>query len=472
MSNTPRTFQEGQRPRYSTRVYIIAAVAAIGGFLFGYDTGVISGALLFLRQDFHLSATQQELAVSAVLIGCILGAIAGGRMSDWLGRRSTLIIMGIIFSLGAILAAIVPNFGLFLVFRIVVGFAIGVSSFVAPMYIAEMAPPALRGSLVAFNQLLITAGIAISYWVDLAFASAGMGWRPMIGVAAIPGIALLIGMLFLPETPRWLAKNNQWEKAERALDHLSPEERESEMAAISASLAIAESRVRVGLRDFARLGLTMALVTGIGLALFQQFVGINTVIYYAPTIFGFAGFTSASGAILATSVVGLVNFFTTLIAVLIIDRVGRRPLLLWGLVGMFIALVIMGAIFAIGPHNAGYLILAALILYIISFAIGMGPVFWLMSSEIFPTRVRATGASVSTLFNWAGNLLISITFLSLVGRIGLPYTFWLYAILAIAAFIFCWYMVPETKGKTLEDIESFWKNGRRWETRSQPAVSE
>ncbi|HTI13220.1 MAG TPA: sugar porter family MFS transporter [Dictyobacter sp.] len=447
------------KQRYSAKVYLIALVAAIGGFLFGYDTGVISGALLFLKQDFALNPNQQEIAVSTVLIGCIIGALVGGRMSDWLGRRLSLIVMGLVFAIGAILAAFAPTFGWFLVWRFVIGLGIGVTSMLAPMYIAEMAPPSLRGGLVALDQLLITAGISISYWVDLAFAHAGMGWRPMIGVAAIPGIILLIGMLFLTETPRWLGKRNRWDEAEKALNHFKPEEKRNELAAIH--MALQEGK-NVSFKDFFRSGLTWALIAGIGLAVFQQFVGINTVIYYAPTIFGFAGFTTASGAILATSIVGLVNFITTLVAVLILDRVGRRPVLLGGLVGMFIALIIMGIIFAIGPTQAGFFVLGALILYIISFAIGMGPVFWLMSSEIFPTSVRASGASISTFFNWAANFLISVTFLSLIGLIGISNTFWLYAFFAVLAFIFCWFVIPETKGKRLEDIEAYWRNGRSW----------
>ncbi|GCE13892.1 sugar porter family MFS transporter [Tengunoibacter tsumagoiensis] len=450
------------KPHYAAKVYLIAIVAALGGFLFGYDTGVISGALLYLKQDFALNSTQQEIAVSSVLIGSILGAVAGGRLSDGLGRKMSLIIMGIIFAVGAILSAFAPNFPFFLVCRIILGFGIGASSFLAPMYIAEMAPPSLRGSLVALDQLLITAGISISYFVDLAFAHAGLGWRPMVGVAVIPGLALLIGMLFLTETPRWLAERGRWREAELAMDHLSVEERQTELTAIREALRV-NTGGKVKLAEFFQSGLTWALIAGIGLAIFQQLVGINTVIYYAPTIFTFAGFQSASSAILATSVVGAVNFFTTLLAVFIIDRVGRRPLLLGGLVGIIISLIVMGFIFLTGASNTGTLVLIALLVYIFSFAIGLGPVFWLMSSEIFPTRVRASGAAISTFFNWTFNFLISVTFLSLVNAIGISSTFWLYAVFAVIAFAFCWYVIPETKGRTLEDIESFWKNDRKWE---------
>jgi len=441
-------------------VYGIAAIAALGGLLFGYDTGVISGAELFLKKDFALNSFTEELAVSSILIGTIIGAAIGGRLSDGIGRKKSLIIMAIIFAVGAILTSLTPNLTLFVACRILVGFAVGVASFVAPMYIAEMAPPKLRGGLVTFNQLALTIGIAVSYWIDLAFANANMGWRPMFAVAAVPGLGLLIGMLFLSETPRWLAGRNRWDEAEKALNYLSPEDKEQELKSIHSAVT---SGSPPSTRSFIRSGLSIALVVGVGLALFQQFVGINTVIYYAPTIFGYAGFKSASGAILATSVVGVVNVLGTIVAILLLDRVGRRPLLLVGSVGMAVALVAMGIIFMVGANNAGVLILIALLVYIISFAIGMGPVFWLLSSELFPTRLRGTGGSISTVANWGGNLLISITFLSLIDLIGKPFTFWLYALLAVASFIFCWFLVPETNGRNLENIEAYWKNGRKWE---------
>ncbi|GAC1394573.1 MAG: sugar porter family MFS transporter [Ktedonobacteraceae bacterium] len=463
MATTQHTVHDDVNPPGKGRplaVYGIAAIAALGGLLFGYDTGVISGAELFLKKDFALTSFTEELAVSSILIGTIIGAFMGGRLSDAIGRKKTLMVMAIIFAVGAILTSLVPNLPLFIACRILVGFAVGVASFVAPMYIAEMAPPKLRGGLVTFNQLAITIGIAVSYWIDLAFASAKLGWRPMFAVAAIPGLALLVGMLFLSETPRWLAGRDRWDEADKALNYLSPSDKEQELKSIRTAV---KSGSPPSLRTFIQSGLSLALVVGVGLALFQQFVGINTVIYYAPTIFGYAGFKSASGAILATSVVGVVNVIGTIIAIFLLDRVGRRPLLLIGSVGMAVSLAAMGIFFALGANHIGVLILISLLVYIISFAIGMGPVFWLLSSELFPTRLRGTGGSISTVANWGGNLLISITFLSLIDLIGKPFTFWLYALLAVGAFIFCWYLVPETNGKNLEKIEAYWKNGRKWE---------
>ncbi len=322
-------FQERERrhatgappsPR-SLSVYFIAAVASIGGLLFGYDTGVISGALLFLKQSFALNATTQEIAVSAVLVGAIIGAIIAGRINDALGRKKTLLLLAVIFTAGALLTAISPNLVFFLVCRIIVGLGIGAAASVVPVYIAEIAPSRLRGTLVTFNQLAVTVGIAISYGVDLAFTHAGLGWPPMFASAAIAGIALFLGMLLCPETPRWLASKGRWDKAKTVIEHIKGEQLEHELADIRRSLS--EERQQVGVRELFTPRLRGALIVGVGLAVFQQLVGINTVIYYAPTIFEQAGFASASSAILATSVVGVVNVLATIVAILLVDRLGR-----------------------------------------------------------------------------------------------------------------------------------------------------
>jgi MFS transporter, SP family, galactose:H+ symporter len=443
---------------------LIAAIAALGGLLFGYDTGVVSGAELFFTKDFHLSAGSEELAVSAVLIGAIVGAAFAGQLADAIGRRLSLIVLSIVFAIGAILTALAPNLAIFVVFRIVIGFGIGAAAVVAPMFITEMAPPAIRGALVAFDQLAITIGILVAYLVDLAFAAAGMGWRPMFAVAVIPSALLAIGMFFLSDTPRWLASKGRWDEARHSLARvIGPDAAEKEMRHIRKSLEgeMAISWI-VRVRELLRPGVRWALIVGVGLAILQQFVGINTVIYYAPTIFELAGFKTASTAILATTVVGVVNVLSTVLAIFLVDRLGRRALLLTGAVGMLITLTAIGTVFAIGPSKAAYFILVCVLLYIISFAISMGPVFWLMSSEIFPNRLRGTGASLSTVANWAANLLISITFLSLLHVAGNALTFWIYAFLALVTLVFVWFIVPETKGKTLEQIEAYWRNGRHW----------
>jgi SP family galactose:H+ symporter-like MFS transporter len=435
-------------------VYFVAAVAAIGGLLFGYDTGVISGALLFLKDSFALNTVTQEIAVSSVLVGAIIGALLGGRVNDLLGRRATLIILAIIFTLGALLTAISPNLVFFIVCRTIVGLGIGAAASVVPVYISEMAPPEHRGALVTFNQLAITVGIAVSYWIDLAFAHAGLGWGPMFATAAIPGALLFFGMLISPETPRWLASKGRWEDARRVLEHIKGSEPERELVEIRATLR-SEKKQR-GMAELIKPGIRRALIVGVGLAIFQQFIGVNTVIYYAPTIFQEAGFASANSAILATSVVGVVNVIATVIAIFLLDKLGRRTLLLIGSAAMVVALIMLGAIFAFGVSNVGMLTLIALVIYIFAFAISMGPVFWLMSAEIFPTRVRAVGASVCSFANWTANFVVSLTFLSLVSAFGQSLTFWLYAVLGILAFVFCLKLVPETKGRSLEQIEEYW----------------
>jgi SP family galactose:H+ symporter-like MFS transporter len=459
-----KTFQPRRAPEQLTTgnryAYIVASVAAMGGLLFGYDTGVISGALLFLQPAFHLTSTTSEIAVSAVLIGAIIGAACGGKLANGIGRKKALILLGAIFAIGAVLTGIAPNLGFFIAFRIVVGFGIGAASMITPMYIAELAPPAIRGALVTFFQLAVTVGIAVAYWVDLAFANAGLGWRPMFAVAFIPGAALALGMCFLSETPRWLASKGRWDDASAALEHtVHGEAKQQELADIRKTL---EEEKKASVRELLRPGLRLALLVGVGLAIFQQLVGINTVIYYAPTIFGFAGFHAASAAILATSVVGVMNVLSTILSLFLVDRVGRRPLLIGGIGGMIITLVAMGIVFALDPSRAGWFILICLLAYILSFAIGMGPVFWLMTSELFPTRLRGAGASISSLCNWAANLVVSITFLTLIDAVGKPGAFWLYAFLGVLALLFCWSLVPETNGKTLEQIERYWKNNRRW----------
>lgn len=445
----------------SLSVYFIAAVASIGGLLFGYDTGVISGALLFLKQSFGLNATTQEIAVSVVLVGAIIGSLVAGRLNDALGRKKTLLLLAVVFTVGALLTAISPNLVFFLVCRVLVGLGIGAAASVVPVYISEIAPSRLRGMLVTFNQLAVTVGIAISYWVDLAFAHEHLGWPPMFASAAIASIALFLGMLLCPETPRWLASKGRWDEAKGIIEHIGGEQPEQELADIRRSLR--EEQGQAGVRELFTPRLRMALTVGVGLAVFQQFVGINTVIYYAPTIFQQAGFASASSAILATSVVGVVNVLATIAAILLVDRLGRRRLLLMGSIIMVVALIMLGIIFSHNTGHIGYWTLIALIVYILAFALSFGPVFWLMSAEIFPTRVRAVGASISSFANWTANLLVSITFLSLIEIMGAPATFWLFAFLGILAFIFSWMLVPETKGRSLEQIERYWESGRHWD---------
>jgi SP family galactose:H+ symporter-like MFS transporter len=436
---------------------VVAALSALGGMLFGYDTGVISGAILFIRQDFALTDFTVGLVVSAVLIGAVIGAAIGGDVSDHFGRRKVIIAAAVIFALGAVGTATVPDVSLLILGRIAVGIAIGIASEVTPLYISEMSPPQMRGSLVSLNQLAITIGIVISYLVDFGL-SAFQGWRYMLGLAAIPAIVLCIGMLPLPDTPRWLINHNEPDNARNVLKRIRGKDNvEGEVNEIQEGL----KKQRGGRAELFNPMVKPALVIGVSLAIFQQVTGINTVIYYAPTIFQFAGITSASSAILATVGVGVVNVIFTVVAIALLDRVGRRPLLLIGLAGMALSLTLLGAVFFLPSllSSLGDLAVVGLMLYVASFAIGLGPVFWLLISEIYPLRVRGLAMSIASEANWGSNLIIALTFLTLVQVLGRSGTFWLYALVGVGAWVFAFLLVPETKGKTLEEIEDHWRKG-------------
>jgi SP family galactose:H+ symporter-like MFS transporter len=440
-------------------VYVAVGVAALGGLLFGYDTGVISGAILFITKQFSLSSTMEEIVVSAVLIGAVIGAVIGGALTARFGRRKLIILGGLIFMTSAIGTALTPTVPLLIVARIAVGIAIGMASFISPMYIAELVPAKVRGALVAVNMLAITTGIVIAYLVDYAL-SGSEGWRYMFGLAAIPSIILAIAMWRLPDSPRWLISKSKVEQATQVLQRVrvvsdvSPEVRD-----IQQSL---EKQTSGGVTELIRPALRMPLIVGIGLAVFQQITGINTVIYYAPTIFGFAGFKNAGASILAGAGLGVVMLFCHVLAIFLMDRVGRRPLLLIGLVGQIIGLALLGAAFQFHQLSGitGYIAIGSLTIYVASFAFGLGPVFWLMISEIYPLKVRGMAMSVATVANWGMNLVVAVTFLTLVNTLGKAETFWLYGIVAVAAWVFCYRLVPETKGKSLEQIEAHWRTGK------------
>ena len=439
-------------------VYIAAAISALGGMLFGYDTGVISSAILFIKKEFGLGEKTEEITVSAVLMGAVIGAAFAGKLADSLGRRKVLIIAAIIFAVGSIATAMAPNDLLLILGRIIVGLAIGAASFTAPMYISEVSPARIRGELVSLNQLAVTVGIVISYIAGYFLSKVG-DWRTMLALAAIPSAVLGIGMFFMPQSPRWLLTHAQVDKAQAVLKRIRRTNNvDDEIKGIEDSVGKQSGGFKELLQPFIR----PALIVGIGLAVFQQVTGINTVIYYAPTIFQFAGFKSASSAILATLGVGIVNVFMTVVAMQLLDKIGRRPLLLIGLSGMAGSLGILGFAFHLPnmPSAMGWIAAVSLMLYVGAFAIGMGPVFWLIIAEIYPLKVRGIAMSVATVFNWGANLVVGITFLSLIRILGRPGTFWLYAVLSVVTWVFVLILVPETKGKTLEQIEDHWRGNK------------
>ena len=344
-------------------VNIAATITATGGLLFGYDTGVISGALLFIKKDFApLSPFVQGIIVSFLLVGAVVGALSGGPLSDRAGRRPTALLAAIIFGLGALTVALSPSVSVIIIGRFLLGLGVGLASMIVPLYIAEIAPADRRGGLVSLNQLMITIGILLSYIVGVIFTPIE-GWRWMFGVALLPALILGIGMFTLPESPRWLFEHGQLEKARAVLGRSrSPEEIDQELQEMEEIKALEQEQAGVSYRELLAPFVRPALIIGIGLAIFQQITGINTVIYYAPTILQGVGF-SEGGAIAATAVgVGLVNVGFTILAVRIIDRAGRRPLLIIGLIGMIVSLALLGFVFAIGSTSGAAGLLATVCL--------------------------------------------------------------------------------------------------------------
>jgi SP family galactose:H+ symporter-like MFS transporter len=437
--------------------YLIAAVAAIGGMLFGYDIGVISGAENLLKADFRLSSTTEELAVAAVLIGAVAGGAIGGPLANRFSRRYTLLAMAVLYGAGAILTALSWDLASFLAFRILTGVAVGASSLVVPAYIAELAPVGIRGGLVILQQLAISGGILLSYVLDFAFDSAGWGWRPMFAAAVLPAAALTAGMLVMSHSPRWLAMQGRWEDADAVVGRINPRHKQQEMELLRRNV---EDSAGTSWRELLRPGMRGALVAGLGLAIFQQFVGPNTVLFYTPTIFGYAGVSG--NQLLPTIYVGAVLFVFVFPAIALVDVIGRKKLFYLGLAGMGSMLVLLGFAFQAGARSWGAGVLVILLVYVACYSLSISPLFWLMSAEVFPNRLRAAGASASTVANWSANLLISVTFLSLINTAGKPWTFWIYAIFAALAVVFVWRFVPETKGRPLEHIDRYWTQGRRW----------
>jgi SP family galactose:H+ symporter-like MFS transporter len=442
-------------------VYLAAIFAALGGLLFGYDTGVISGAELFFRNEFTLSTFALEVIVSGVLAGATIGALIGGRLADLFGRRRLLIATAIIFAAGAVLCAMANSPMTLAVGRIIVGFGIGLSSSGVPVYISEVAPANARGWQVSLFQLAITVGILLAYLVDYAFAGI-QGWRWMFGLAVFPAAIFGAGMFFLPESPRWLLRRGQNETARAMLERIRGSKNvDAEFREIEQSVTKAPESGRFS--DLFARALRPALIVGIGLAIFQQITGINTVIYYAPLIIQSAGISSASGAILATAGIGAVNVLMTIFSMWLIDRRGRRPLLLAGIAGMAITLAMLGIVFRMSSQSAGmaWLAVISMMAYVGSFAISLGPIFWLLISEIYPLKIRNSAEGVAATFNWGANLLVTLTFLTLVEKLGPSLTFWFYGLCAIGAGLFSYWFVPETKGRTLEEIEEFWHSKHR-----------
>jgi sugar porter (SP) family MFS transporter len=450
---TRRQGQADASRRIRRNVVVTSGITALGGLLFGYDTGVVSGALLFLKNDFGgLDSFDQELVTSLLLVGAAAGALVAGRVADTIGRRKTILITAVVFVVGVLLAAFAPLFPVLLVARVVIGLAVGSASMVVPLYIGEAAPPRMRGALVSLNQLAITAGILVSYLADYGLADT-KNWRLMFGLAAIPAVLLFTGMLFQNESPHWLVMRGRDDEARKVLTRLrdNPQVIDAEISEVRKVSGIPTQ----GIRDVFAKNIRPLVMIGVLLAVFQQITGINTVIYYAPSLLQGAGFGDHA-ALLANVVNGAVNVGMTIVAIRLLDRVGRRKLLLSGTAGMAIGMFVTAFSFIDGSDLKGALAVTAvlgLLIYTGSFAIGLGPVFWLLIAEIYPLTIRGAAMSVATIANWAANFVVTISFLTLLNAIGGAGVFFLFGGLTLVALIFFARKVPETKGRSLQQLE-------------------
>lgn len=429
---------------------VIYFFGALGGILFGYDTGIISGAILFIRSELRLDALAQGVVVSAILVGAMLGAVISGMLSDRFGRRRIILLAALIFCAGSLGSALSVSAGELILFRIVLGVAVGCSSTLVPMYLSEISPPEHRGALSSLNQLMITIGILTAYLVNFAFAETASGWRWMLGCAVIPAVLLLVGMLFLPESPRFLVKAGRENEARAILTKLrgkSDVEREINQ------MKNASVQNRGGFRALTSSWARPALVIGVGLAFFQQTIGCNTVIYYTPTTIAATGLGN-SASIFAALAIGVLNVLVTVASMAVIDRIGRRKLLILGNIGMSASLVILWLLrlFSGGAAMNAILTVSLLGIYILFFGVSWGPVVWVMIGEIFPLNLRGIGMGIASSVNWLSNLLVTLTFPLLLEKMGTN-LFLVYAGMGLLAILFIHRSVIETSGKSLEQIE-------------------
>ncbi len=436
-------------------VYFISLVAATSGLLFGFDIAVINGALVFLRQQWGLSEFETEIAASALLVGCILGAGVGGWISDRLGRRVALMICAVLFTVSAIWAAVPHTLIEFTMARFVGGAGIGAASMLAPIYIAEVAPARIRGRLVALNQMTIVTGILLSYLANWGLSHLGPdSWRWMFAVAAVPSVFFFVTLWFVPESPRWLTERGREDEARRVLARVN--------GSVEAELELDRIRVAVNeetgtLRELFQPGVRRAFVIAIVLAVLQQWTGINTVLFYGSVILKerVAG-QSANAALAANVLVGAINFLSTWVAIALIDKIGRRVLLMFSSGAMLICLIAMAAVFST-PNPPAMLVVPLMLVYVATFAVGLGPGVWVVMAEIFPNRIRGRAMGLATLALWAACTVLTLTFLSITTALGPSGAFSIYAVMCLINFLFVWKVTPETRGKSLEEIELLWK---------------
>ncbi|WP_020500132.1 sugar porter family MFS transporter [Sciscionella marina] len=442
-----------------------SVIAALGGLLFGYDTGVISGALLYLTPAFHLTGTMQQIVVSSLLVGAVVGVVIGGPIADRAGRKRTLIGVTIVFTLAALASAMAPDIPVMLVSRFVLGIAIGTSSLTVPTYIAEIARSHVRGRLVSLHQFMVTVGILVSYLIGYAYEDSA-DWRMMLGLAIAPAVIMFAGLLTLPESPRWFIAHGRHDEAKAVLSRIRRlDEVDAEFDDI---LNVVHTERRVTYRELLKKGSRRWIAVGIAAAGTSQVVGVNAVIYYAPTILKNAGFGN-SAAVLASVGIGSLNVLFTILALVFIDKLGRRPLILGGGCAVIIALVVIGVLFLFPLQGAvATWTVIVLALYQASFACSLGIAIWLVNSEIFPTTVRGKASSFGIVTHWGLDLAVSISVLTLITALSASGVFWLYAVLGTLGVAYLFRRLPETKNRTLEDIERDLHSARPEPSASSP----
>lgn len=446
---------------FASKTNFICLTVAVGGLLFGFDTAVISGAVDLVKSQFALNTAREGWLVSSGLVGCILGVLATGALSDRIGRRKTILLAAVAFLLSGIGCAFAGGFDWLIAARIVGGIGVGMASVISPMLIAEFAPADKRGRMIAYYQLAITIGILLAYFSDALLLSLARGgtvlpdlfqqeaWRPMFLAMAIPSLVFILLLVRVPESPRWLIAVDEKEKALAVLRHIRPEPIAAKEFSDIVSAAARNTARKISLLDGA---IRIPLLIGILLAVFQQFSGINAIIYYGPSIFRAAGI-GGSNALIFQVIIGVINVLFTIVAIKWSDKYGRKLLLTTGLCGIIFSLVFCGVLFYSG-HTQGLLLLILLLLYIACFAFSLGPVTWIIINEIFPTPVRVQAVSVCTMALWIAVWMVGQFFPWLLEKAGAAVTFWIFAGFSLANFFFSWKIVRETKGKTLEEMET------------------
>lgn len=450
--------QQGEQKVSMKFVTLVSLVAAIGGLLFGFDTAVVSGAVGFMKVRFDLSELEVGWAVSSLIIGCIVGAAGSGVLSEKFGRKKILIMAAVLFIIGSIGSAIPETFNGYIIARIIGGIGIGITSTLCPLYNAEIAPAKYRGRLVALNQLATVTGIFLVYFINLWISGLGddawdisTAWRWMFGFGIIPGVLFLVLLFFVPESPRWLIKQGRAEESLPILLRIH-----GDKLAKQEVLDIKESfkHENGSIRQLFSPALRLALIVGVGLAILQQVTGINAVMYYAPEIFKQTG-AGTNAALVQTILVGFINFLFTILAIWLIDKVGRKVLLLVGSSTMAVSLAVIGMAFQTG-HTSGPLVLIFILIYVAAFAVSLGPVVWVVMSEIFPNRIRGKATAIASMALWAADYVVSQAFPPMLASAGPAITFWIFGIMSVVTFVFTWRVIPETKGKSLEEIETLW----------------